>query len=165
MSAQTFLEKLQRVKRSASDRGLASCPGPLHEHGDRNRSLSWRIADGDRLLFHCFAGCESSDILAAMGLTFSDVMPARSKEEAAANRSWIHVTDILEAVDHEILTATLILWDAIRRRKIKPSELVRLNECARVIGAARDRMRPAKIKEPKYPPMKSEVEKHEKSAA
>lgn len=143
MSAQTFIDRLQRVKNSGSDRGLASCPGPLHERGDQNRSLSWKL-EGERVLFHCFAGCEPSEVLSAMGLTFRDVMPERGPDHEP-NRSWFPAADILEAVDHEMLTATLILWDAIRRRRIKPSELIRLNQAAQRIGAARDRVRPAKI--------------------
>ncbi len=141
MSAQTFLERLQRVKESGSGRGLASCPGPVHERGDHNRSLSWRI-EGERLLFHCFAGCEPSEILSAMGLKFSDVMPQRTED--GSPRSWVPAADILEAVDQELFTAWMILDGVVRRRKITPEEFGRLERCARVLGAARDRVRPAK---------------------
>jgi hypothetical protein len=44
---------------------LCHCPVPTHgkQRGDRNASLS--LADGDdgRLLFHCHAGCDPSDVL------------------------------------------------------------------------------------------------------
>ena len=96
------------------------------------------------MLFHCFAGCDSGEILGAMGLTFADVMPPR-EGESAPNRSWIPAAEVLEAVDHEVFTAWMILDGVVRRRKIKPEELKRLTDCARAIGAARDRVRPAKV--------------------
>ena len=47
----------------------ARCPA----HNDRNPSLSIaRGADG-RLLLHCWAGCKTADILAALGLRWSDL--------------------------------------------------------------------------------------------
>lgn len=42
--------------------GMARCPA----HEDANPSLSLRDGDGDRLLLHCFAGCDYRDIIAAI---------------------------------------------------------------------------------------------------
>lgn len=47
------------------------CPGPNHKRGDRNPSL--RLTEGTgRALLHCYAGCETEDIMQALDLT----MPA-----------------------------------------------------------------------------------------
>lgn len=51
----------------------ASCPGPKHANGDRHPSLSVRLGDDGRVLLKCHAGCETSDVLQRMGLTYSDL--------------------------------------------------------------------------------------------
>ena len=51
---------------------MALCPS----HPDRNRSLSISEGNAGRVLIHCFAGCETTDVLAAKGLTMADLMPS-----------------------------------------------------------------------------------------
>jgi len=65
MTVADFLSHLEGVKRTA--RGWqAKCPA----HQDRSPSLS--IAEGrEGVLTHCFAGCETSAIVEAMGLTMA----------------------------------------------------------------------------------------------
>ena len=54
---------------------MALCPG----HADKERSLSIKETEGKTLL-NCFAGCENSSIVAAVGLSLSDLFdePARN---------------------------------------------------------------------------------------
>ena len=52
------------------------CKCPCHH--DKKASLSIDKI-GDRILLHCFAGCKPEDILAAVGLTFSDLSPNAKK--------------------------------------------------------------------------------------
>jgi putative DNA primase/helicase len=47
---------------------LARCPA----HDDRRPSLSLRIGDNGRLLFHCFSGCSFQEIRDALGGEFPD---------------------------------------------------------------------------------------------
>jgi len=58
---------------------LAVCPA----HEDRTPSLSIAAGDDGRVLLRCWAGCETRDIVAALGLTWSDLFPART-----GRRSW-----------------------------------------------------------------------------
>lgn len=51
----------------------ARCPA----HGDVHPSLSVRQVPDGRILVHCFVGCSSADIVAALGLTLADLMPPR----------------------------------------------------------------------------------------
>lgn len=67
-AAETLLQRFDRVKQTAADSWLACCPS----HDDRSPSLSIKQA-GDRLLIHCFAGCEVGDVLTAVGLTLADL--------------------------------------------------------------------------------------------
>jgi hypothetical protein len=49
----------------------AQCPA----HSDRTPSLSVTARD-DRVLIYCHAGCHSGEVLAALGLTYSDLYDA-----------------------------------------------------------------------------------------
>jgi hypothetical protein len=61
--------------------GTARCPS----HADRHPSLSLRDGDGDRLLLHCFAGCNFRDIVAAIEYRFGPI--ARSHDYYRAPRT------------------------------------------------------------------------------
>lgn len=68
MSIADVLTRLERVRHLTSVSWQACCPA----HEDRNPSLS--ITDtGDRILVHCHAGCDLSDVLAAIGLRWCDL--------------------------------------------------------------------------------------------
>lgn len=78
---ETPLQKLQsrirNFKRSGGDPNqyVASCPGPLHEHGDRHPSLMvYETSDGT-LLINCKAGCSHVEILHSIGLEAKDLYP------------------------------------------------------------------------------------------
>ena len=64
----------RKVKRNKGG-WLVSCPGPSHEHGDRNPSLSVDVGKGGQVVLYCHAGCSIDDVLAAVGLTFGDLFP------------------------------------------------------------------------------------------
>lgn len=71
-----LLDALRDAGRFARVRGdgrvLAHCPGPEHRNGDRSPSLSVSGVAG-RVLVHCFTGCETTDVLAALGLRLADL--------------------------------------------------------------------------------------------
>lgn len=56
---------------------MARCP----VHDDRKASLSVSVGDRGGIVFNCFAGCKTEDVLREIGLTFKDVTPG--KEESA----------------------------------------------------------------------------------
>lgn len=58
----------RRVNEHGHDRATAQCPA----HDDGRPSLSLRAIDGQALAY-CFAGCDTSDIVAALGLTMADL--------------------------------------------------------------------------------------------
>ena len=53
-----------------------SARGPAHE--DRKASLSVAAGDDGRALVKCHAGCFVQDVVVAVGLTVSDLMPDRA---------------------------------------------------------------------------------------
>ena len=73
-----------------SGRGfIACCPA----HNDRKPSLSIYEGDNGQILLHCFAGCTTKEVCAAMGLEVADLFPdkrnlsrAERKELSEAQR-------------------------------------------------------------------------------
>jgi len=66
--------QLEGVRKQAGGY-LARCPA----HKDHTPSLSIGEGDDGRVLLHCWAGCETRAIVAAMGLRWSDLFPARAR--------------------------------------------------------------------------------------
>ena len=73
MNAAKVLHRLEGVRQTQPDKWIARCPA----HKDRSPSLSIRDAGNDLILLHCHAGCHFEDVVAAMGLKVSDLMPPK----------------------------------------------------------------------------------------
>ncbi len=63
-----LLSRLEAVRETAPGQYAARCPS----HDDKSPSLSVRAVD-DRVLVHCFLGCDAEEIMAAVGLSLSDL--------------------------------------------------------------------------------------------
>jgi len=110
MSATVLLDRLDGVKQTGSGRWVARCPA----HEDRSPSLSIREVE-DRVLLHDFGGCETSAVLAALGLSLSDLFDKPLALRTAPVRSRVPASDVLLALDHEIMVAALLIEDGARR--------------------------------------------------
>lgn len=65
-----LLSRLDGVKRQG-ERYVARCPA----HDDKSPSLSLARGEDGRALVRCWAGCETRDVLAAVGLEMRDLFP------------------------------------------------------------------------------------------
>ncbi len=70
-----FLARLDAVRQRGAGQWVARCPA----HTDRNPSLSVAEAAYGAILLKCFAGCRTADVLAAIGLSFRDILPDRPR--------------------------------------------------------------------------------------
>lgn len=69
-----------RVKRSGADQVDATCPA----HDDQTPSLSVRYdRTGGKVLVNCHTGCSPDDIVAALGLTWSDLFDPKPEQDRA----------------------------------------------------------------------------------
>ena len=66
-----LLSKLDKVKSNGNGKWIACCPA----HNDKSPSLAIKETDDGKILAHCFSGCAVSDVLGAVGLELSDLMP------------------------------------------------------------------------------------------
>jgi hypothetical protein len=127
MSADRLLDRLEGVKPNGPGRWLAKCPA----HPDNSPSLSIRDAD-DRLLVHCFAGCEAHDIVAAVGLTLGDLF-AKPLEHSAPLRDRRHqhaACEALKVLSHESLVALIAAENIARGRPLSDEDRDRLTVAA-----------------------------------
>ena len=74
MTVEQILERLPDRK-STSNGWQAKCPA----HDDRKASLCIHQEPDGKVLMMCQAGCETKDILAALGLTWDDLFPEKSR--------------------------------------------------------------------------------------
>jgi len=65
------LRRLSGFRQTGEHQFMARCPA----HDDKTASLSIGEGHDGKILLHCQAGCESSDVLLALGLVSSDLFP------------------------------------------------------------------------------------------
>ena len=92
----TVLQRLDKVQRIGNDRYKAICPA----HDDRSPSLAIKDDDG-RLLLHCFGGCETLDVVSAIGLNFADIMPDKAEGNFKKDKKPFYAMDILGIIKFE----------------------------------------------------------------
>ena len=138
-----LLDRLDGVTQTGGNRWLARCPA----HDDRSPSLSIRECDDGRSLIHCFAGCETEDVLAAVGLSFSDVMPERVGEQHSykAIHQTVPARDALMTLDHESLVVAIIGADILEHKEVDEPTLSRLAQAVGRINKTRSMCAPAKV--------------------
>lgn len=65
-------------RRTGDNRWMAHCPA----HRDKDASLAIKETLNGTVLVKCFSGCETVDVLDAIGLTFKDLYPGEFSEPA-----------------------------------------------------------------------------------
>ncbi len=82
------LGRLDKVKQTRARQWKACCPG----HKDKDPSLSIYEADDGKVLLHCWAGCTTAEITAAIGLELSDLFPGEKRLRQGPSKA---------AIEHE----------------------------------------------------------------
>ena len=67
-TAKTLISRLDGVINRGNGMWISRCPA----HDDNSPSLSIRETE-DKVLLHCFAGCQAEDVLTAVDLTWNDI--------------------------------------------------------------------------------------------
>jgi|TARA_R110001599_G_scaffold86900_4_gene232588 hypothetical protein len=95
-----LLARFEDVKPRA-DSYVARCPA----HEDNTPSLALRQTPDGRILLHCFAGCDVTDILASVDARVSDLFPDSEQHSTRGLRRPYPAAAVLTALAHE---ATII---------------------------------------------------------
>jgi len=86
MTVDDLLAKFTEVRPAGEHQWVACCPA----HRDEKPSLSITEKPDSKILLHCHAGCETKDVLAALGLTFADLAPETSSKAPEAVYDYCH---------------------------------------------------------------------------
>jgi hypothetical protein len=71
----SLLQRLDRVKKTGSDKWQACCPA----HDSKSHaSLAIRLLDDGRIVLHDFGGCSTGEVLQSIGMDFADLFPKTS---------------------------------------------------------------------------------------
>ena len=123
---QTLIARLEGVKTAGDGRWSARCPA----HDDKSPSLSIRDT-GEKILIHCFVGCDSEDVLTAVGLTWKDLYPdpwqcAAQRPNEAAQK---YVRRTLASLDPRTIETAIL---RIAAHRLRAGERLSVEEQARV---------------------------------
>ena len=102
------------------------------------------MADG-RVLLHCFGGCATQDVLDAVGLDWSDLMPPRLiADRPGSVRPSFDAWTAIRCCCDDLLLAAVIIGDVSRGialtsdRRLQLSAIAgRLRAAAEIVGAVR----------------------------
>ncbi len=133
MTAETLLAQLNGVRETGHGKYVARCPA----HDDKSPSLAIKDCGDGRVLLHCFAGCETEDVLNAIGLTFSDVMPERIGGDRSYRPQSFDARQVLATLDHESLVVAIIGADFLEHKEIDVPTWNRLAQGVHRINSAR----------------------------
>ncbi len=108
MSIETLISRLDSVKETGHGKYVARCPA----HDDKSPSLSVTEKDDGVILIRCWAGCETEDVLTAIGLRFSDLYPeplnGEHSRKPIRGQARFDARQVLEGISHEVMVVAVI---------------------------------------------------------
>lgn len=100
------LAKLKRVRASGSGRWMAECP----THDDGTQSLSVKLGTDGRVLMNCHAKCATAAIVAALGLSMTDLFATPLTKSAAPSpvQSTTRTLSLVKSYDYTDASGNLL---------------------------------------------------------
>lgn len=133
MSLENLLSRLQKVKRSGNNQWMACCSA----HVDKTPSLSIRDAGDGRILINCLAGCDTENVLSAIGMDWSDVMPEVTPTKTyAPTKQRVYPSDALKVIQTEARIVILAAYELRKNKPMSTEDLARLELAMERINTA-----------------------------
>lgn len=120
-----LLDRLDGVRQNRRDQYVATCPA----HNDRSPSLSIRDL-GDRLLVHCFAGCDAVEIMEAIGLQLSDLFERTDHQKSLRPKERWDSRGLLLLLEREAQITLMAATDISQGRTLSDDDFARLRKAA-----------------------------------
>ena len=111
-----LLSRLARVK-GRNGSWTARCPA----HADKGPSLAVREGEDGRVLLHCFAGCNTSDVLGALGMDMNDLFPPKVKSHEGirpAMKPAFFASDLMRIIHFEALVIQIVAFDIANSKPV-----------------------------------------------
>lgn len=134
MRADEFVSRLDRPRQTGPASWVARCPA----HDDRSPSLTVSEGSDGRILVHCFAGCEVENVVGAVGVSLSDLMPETgpANHVAAPKRMRVPPMDVLRALAFQAKVVAICACDMGRGIQLSEEEKDKLLATAAEIDEA-----------------------------
>jgi hypothetical protein len=126
-----LLEKLQKVKSTNTGKWLACCPA----HNDKSPSLAIKQTDNGKILIYCFAGCQVTDIVAAVGLELSDLMPNDPTYKKGSKPPVFNKYELFDRVVFEAIILSLAIRQLLNGETLEQSDLSRVAQAENAINS------------------------------
>lgn len=120
-----FISRLHKVRKHGKDY-MAACPA----HQDKSPSLTICEKDDGRVLVHCFGGCSTHDVLAAVGLEMKDLMPEKLPARKSERRPF-NAMDVMQAIKTDLQHALIVCKDIQAGKVLTNDESLAM---ARIVG-------------------------------
>ena len=117
-----LLNQLDHVKQTGHGKWLACCPA----HTDKSPSLAIKETADGKMLLHCFAGCPVTDIVAAVGLELSDLMPDNTTYRKSAKQPRFNRYELFEMLAFESVILSLAVRQLLNLEDLDEADLVRV---------------------------------------
>ena len=111
-----LLSRLARVK-GRNGSWTACCPA----HDDKGPSLAVTEREDGRILMHCFAGCNTADVLGAIGMDMNDLFPPKEKSFDAARpaiKPAFFASDLMRIIHLESLVVQIVAFDIAKGKPV-----------------------------------------------
>jgi hypothetical protein len=131
MDVNNLLSKLDKVKSTGNGKYLACCPA----HPDRSPSLAIKQTDDEKLLLHCFSGCSVVDILAAIGLELSDLMPENPSYQKGNKPPRFNKYELFDRLMHESIILSLAVRQLLNFQDLSAEDMARVSIAENVINS------------------------------
>lgn len=123
---EVLLSRLKKVRKNGKDY-LACCPA----HQDKSPSLTIAEKADGKVLIHCFAGCSPAEIVAAVGMNLSELMPESLRHHGKKEPRPFNPYHVMAALADDLTVALLLAKDVQRGIKLTESESLIM---AKIIG-------------------------------
>jgi hypothetical protein len=122
MSIEALLNNLDKVKSTGQDKWLACCPA----HPDRSPSLAIKQTDDGKILIHCFAGCQVTNIVAAVGMELSDLMPENPTYQKGSRPPKFNKYELFDKLVFESLILSMAINQLLAKVSLSAEDLSRV---------------------------------------
>ena len=121
-----MLSRLEKVK-GKNGSWTACCPA----HNDKSPSLAIREGEDGRVLLHCFGGCETINVIQALGMDMNDLFPPRKGWSGETHsikpiKPAFYASDLLRIISFECLIVSICAYDMSHGKKIQDEDRDRL---------------------------------------
>ena len=111
--------QLENIIHTQNGQARAICPS--HESRNNTRTLAIKESDESSVLIHCFAGCSTAEVLAALGLELVDLFPKPLQSTPGrtfTKKAAFSPREALRILSFEITLASMFMSDVIDKRPI-----------------------------------------------